>query len=926
MYRKTILFRIISALMIFLLIFQMTPSVLASETLESPITKLSSSYSVAKIKPVGSLTTFSEHWFKRDKITEKPSLGLAYTLGYSSDTTFSKLPTGYDPHELLEWGKYPGLNLDILHKYGFTGKGATIAYVDQPMDDHVNFQHIDLHNTNNSESKYATMHGNTVLSLLAGKDIGTAPEVEIYFYGHSAWKMDQTTHAECLYQIIEQNKNLPKKDRITMVGFSDGIDPSEKNADAFREATAACEEAGIMVWFCQEYGSAAFLPLSDRNNPENMTTSSWSSSINVPLVFVPGSGRTAAGPASATEYIYWSDGGLSWTMPYMLGLYAIVYEIDPTLTQDDIRTLVVETAYTNSAGMRIVNPVEFVCAALDRVGRTKEAKAMRAEVKARESYIYALVNTSALSTKDLDAIGSYLATLTDGTVLVCDTSTFEDAASIYEAIKADAAERGGRVAGIQIFGTSALVPAFSVKYVAQMIDGIDEMGSLLTDLFYSNFNNDVELIGSDYSVYRHFKEGLNVDLVPQWPVVRLPLEKGEYKAFFKKYKKFAKKTGLENQTIVNFSNPIFQSSNSTDDMGVFLTRMDTEFRILKTDYRLYANQDGDYPVKRKSLGNFTAANLTKENKRGIMELIINTHGQWNNFDRCIFKNGKEIRESLMNMDNINDVLGKNFYYLDAWACNNGTGMGDNIVTTALNGKCVGMFAATHVISNNGVNNKASVETMKQSNFYYFYYNYLKALNEGNTRSTSFFLAQNAYAEALLEDSKNGIRSGEGNYQFNLHNLLDYTNFGVIEPNLATLFMYDSKGLLEQTDEEIVRTLRANKTKGEPTGESGEIRYSVTPDSSDAILIKSYTYERLDNGHTRYTIVFEAPYSSYSTFIFNPPNGSDIGYRSGPVSGNGGIIIYDLKDSSLEKVEGITVYIGSDEEDAWVYFSSMQQSQ
>ena len=114
-------------------------------------------------------------------------------------------------------------------------------------------------------------------------------------------------------------------------------------------------------------------------------------------------------------------------------------------------------------------------------------------------------------------------------------------------------------------------------------------------------------------------------------------------------------------------------------------------------------------------------------------------------------------------------------------------MEDNLTTAALNGKCVGVFSATTIISNNGVSNYVSLEDMTKSNFYYFYYAYLKALNEGKSRSDAFFEAQKAYGTALYADTKEPLR-GEGNVQFNMNNLLTYHNFGLIEENaVASVF-------------------------------------------------------------------------------------------------------------------------------------------
>lgn len=839
-------------------------------------------------------------------LSENPAL--AYSLTISDKTTFETMPAGYDPEALLEWGKYPGLNVDILHKYGFTGEGAVIAYVDQPISGHPQYNVEKLHYTNNSDGR-TSMHGSAVLSLLAGKDIGTAPEAEVYFYAHAAWLTDQTTHAECLYQIIEQNKLLPEDQRITMVGFSDNPDPKEKNKQAFLDAQKACEEAGIMVWYCGEYGIATFLPMSDKNNPYNLDTTNLGSIPS--LVFVPAAGRTTAAEITGNQYIYWSSGGLSWTMPYVLGLYGIVKEIDPSLTQDDLRKLIVETAYDNN-GMKIVNPVGFVAKALQNVGRAEEAQAMLDEVAARNRYLYAVMDTAAMSEEDLTAVGNYLADITDATVLVADAASFSTAEELYTALQADATQRGGEVVGVQIFGTPAMVPAFEVQYKVRMYTGdVDDGGTFLSDLFYGNFNNDPARISDGYNVMDHFELGWDVDLVPQWPVARLPLSKGEFTPFFKKYDAFVKATGLQRQDLVNFSNPIFANSYHGDDMGTFLNRMRNEFDLLDIPYRLYGNLLGDYPVTNAVLGGFTADSLATENATGITEFLINSHGQSNNIDKCFYEGGVEKRESLVNMDTINSVLDDNFYYLDMWTCLNGFDMQNNLTTTALTGNCVGMFSATAVISNNGVDCDASVADMANSNFYYFYYHYLKALNENKSRADAFYTAQIEYANALIADSANGIRS-QANYQFNLCNLLTYHNFGVIESN-HTSSAFDAIGCIAQagqsiSKQQVQRRVTKNTfiqntvlvTEGNPIGQAENVTY-YTGKKPD---VHSFTKQQLDNDHIRFTIEFTVE-KGRGICIFTHPNGDIFKYHSGPTTGEKETLVFDIPKGKLEQVKNIS---------------------
>jgi len=906
------------------------PASAAPASSSDTIAPLGVTRSLNRPTAVNGVEPYSEWWISgHSKITTDLSSlpALAYSLTFSDRTTFGKLPAGYDPKELLEWGKYPGLNMDILHKHGFTGEGAVIAYVDQPIGSHEQYNTPKLHYTNNSGSQ-TSMHGPAVLSLLAGKDIGTAPEAEVYFYSHAAWNMDQSTHAKCLYQIIEQNKHLPKEKQITMVGFSDNIDPREKNVEAFRKAVAACEQAGIMVWFCNEYSSGSFLPLSDKNNYCNLVKDQWAGASS--QIYVPASGRTTAATSDIGNYIYWSTGGLSWTMPYVLGLYAIALEINPALTQQTLRTLLNETAYNNN-GMRIVNPVGFIAKVLTGVGRSTEAQAILAEAASRTKYLYAVMDTAAMDQTDLTAVGNYLASITDATVLVADAAAFSNAEALYKALQNDAKTRGGQTVGIQIFGTPAMVPTFNVQYKVQMSNAVDDGGSFLTDLFYSNFNNDPARISKGYNVLDHFAKSWSVDLEPDWPVARLPLEKGQFAAFFTKYDAFKTATSLERQTLVNFSNPIFSSRQSIDDMGTFLNRMKSSFGLLNTPYRLYGNQIGQYPVSTKVLGGFTAENLAKENDAGPMELLINSHGQWNNIDKCFFVNDKEMRESLINMDTINTVLDQNFYYLDCWTCLTGAGMGNNLTSTALNGKAVGVFSATAIISNNGVNCRASLDQMAKSNFYYFYYHYLKALHEGTTRSQAFFRAQQAYAQSLMADSRNGIRSGEGNYQFNLCNLLAYHNFGVLEPSAAP---FSASGYITQAGQSIPKEQPAPnvqssvpsignlpQTNGKPVGALKKLTWNTEVRTNQAVTPHSLTAQKLDNGYVRISLDITTP-APTPFYVFNPPNGSLFMLGGASTTGARQTITYDLPAKDIQGTAVVTMNFSlSDTENYFLFFST-----
>ena len=82
--------------------------------------------------------------------------------------------------------KNPGLGISQLHEQGITGKGVTIAIIDQPLEDHkeysnniINYKEIGFDKTEDDKS---SMHGPSVTSLAVGKNIGVAPDAKVSYY------------------------------------------------------------------------------------------------------------------------------------------------------------------------------------------------------------------------------------------------------------------------------------------------------------------------------------------------------------------------------------------------------------------------------------------------------------------------------------------------------------------------------------------------------------------------------------------------------------------------------------------------------------------------------------------------------------------------------------------------------------------------
>lgn len=789
---------------------------------------------------------------------------LLFTLTFDNKTKWpskDKLPKQFNPYALLEQGKDPGLGIRELQKLGYTGAGVTIAYVDQNLLlKHDAYENVKLHNYVVKDSS-PTMHGPAVLSLLSGKDIGIAPNSEVYFFGNSGGKDNNKYEAISFEKIVEINKTLPENKKIRVVGMSHAADDfvNKEYAEHLRKAQEEARKSGIIVIDVTcNMATAGVMGFKDRNDYRNYELSNWEKKWNEAQLkgrlIVPADFRTTAMgyDNDISHYAYWSEGGFSWGVPFITGVIAMGLQINPNLTEKEAFEYLHKSAY-NHLGGDFINPKGFL--EMVRANCTNPR-----DISKDKDYRYFLYNKDKVNEEDLRYIKEYIGNFKDGAdSILKDVSSYKNATEIYAMLKAEASERVGKLKGVQIFGTSEDVPAFNVKYKIKMKDSIDEGEDFKSDFFYSNFQSEEKYLNEKFNLYDAFENKENVNFIAQWPVARLPLNKGEFKEYMKKKDKYAKELSkMPFGNFVNFSNPIFPLKEHPDDMGYFLKeRIDKEFNILSSEeYKLYGNKQGHYPVNTEVLGDFTRENLIKENKQGIKEFIINAHGQWDNIDQCIFTDShkqSEKRISFLNRKNINETLSHNYYDLDLWTCLNAYNLSsENLVNTAMKGKCISAIAASSIISNNGVNNKAYIGDMQNNNFYYFYLNYLYNRSAGNTRSYSFYRAQKEYAKEIL---KNTDMLQNANYQFNIHNVLSYHYLGLLEN-------WEVKGK---------EVFSPNVTEEEPF--YGDIKLSGYC-NEDVIQINSFKAHR-ENDKIKFTLNYTSTEDMGLSF-FNPPEGDIIG--------------------------------------------------
>lgn len=275
----------------------------------------------------------------------------------------NKMPAGFNPAELLEKGKYPGLGIKKLHEQGIDGRGIGIAIIDQPLlKNHIEYaDRLVLYEEIEVQGVNIQMHGPPVCSIAVGKTCGVAPKAFLYYYAVPPWKwLDNKPWADTLDKIVELNKGLKESEKIRVVSISLGAFSLRENYNLWEQAVDRANQDGILVVTCD----SAFLEIDRLKRIENRPP-------DIPRSYEPifsGQGadvlvltgnRTIASHKGRDVYHYERKGGLSWAAPYLAGLAALAYQVNPDIEPERIVQLWKETAFKMQTGP-IVNPVRFI--------------------------------------------------------------------------------------------------------------------------------------------------------------------------------------------------------------------------------------------------------------------------------------------------------------------------------------------------------------------------------------------------------------------------------------------------------------------------------------------------------------------------------------------------------------------------------------
>ena len=148
-------------------------------------------------------------------------------------------------------------------------------------------------------------------------------------------------YAAALRKILFMNARLPENQKISAVSISwGGLGMNEECSNLIKQLI----ESGVMVLTTDSHRfydkNADFITMDRQMNMsaddiESYDAGFWKDEIELVnnKLLAPAGGRTVAGFYDDNHYIYCgADSGMSWSTPYLVGVYALAKQVMPTLT------------------------------------------------------------------------------------------------------------------------------------------------------------------------------------------------------------------------------------------------------------------------------------------------------------------------------------------------------------------------------------------------------------------------------------------------------------------------------------------------------------------------------------------------------------------------------------------------------------------
>lgn len=275
-----------------------------------------------------------------------------------------RMPAGFDPARIAELGRRPGLGVRRLHQRGITGRGVGIAIIDNPLlAGHQEYAaRLRSNDRTGGGPADPQMHGGAVVSIAAGKTAGVAPETGVYCVANNlggSSGVDFKGRAEAVRLILAKNDQLPAGNKIRVISMPVGWSPEQSGFAEMEAAAKTARVAGMLFVSSStdrmhgfKFHGLGRAPLADPDDFNSYEPGLWWARGFLDgrrfrdRLLAPMDSRTTAAPDAPNQYVFYRQGGSSWTIPCIAGVYALAAQVDPVITPEKFWSLAIETGRT----------------------------------------------------------------------------------------------------------------------------------------------------------------------------------------------------------------------------------------------------------------------------------------------------------------------------------------------------------------------------------------------------------------------------------------------------------------------------------------------------------------------------------------------------------------------------------------------------
>ncbi|MDF2989213.1 MAG: hypothetical protein K0R50_4723, partial [Eubacterium sp.] len=209
------------------------------------------------------------------------------------------------------------------------------------------------------------------------------PEADLYYIAEihgiigedGNFKWDLTWLAKSIDRVVEVNRMLPKDRKIRVISISLGIGSSLNGYEKALTAIEKAKKEGIYTVYVDSnpYMGLGRDPLKSADDINSYTAGLfWKKyPYNNTELLIPMDSRCTASPTGQKDYVFYREGGMSWSVPYVAGLYALACQVNPKITPELFWKEAMNTGDYNTEKLgKIVNPAKLI----DNIKKLKNSK------------------------------------------------------------------------------------------------------------------------------------------------------------------------------------------------------------------------------------------------------------------------------------------------------------------------------------------------------------------------------------------------------------------------------------------------------------------------------------------------------------------------------------------------------------------------